>query len=395
MKYLIAGTGGVGGSIAGFLSLAGKDVTCIARGAHLQSIQTNGLKLKSDLKGEHTLRIPATTAEEFNGKADVIFVCVKGYSVDSIVELIKRAAHKDTVVIPILNVYGTGPRIQKLVPEVTVLDGCIYIVGFVSGTGEITQMGKIFRLVYGAHRGTVVKPGLLEAIQQDLQEAGIKVDLSPDINESLRMASTMFYYSKRCIILVDYNEKRMQSNGDDLIFFGKYRGHFLHEILKIDPAYLSWVAYKFIPKIPKQERFVKIAQAYHSIHLDIMIRKSREKRSSSRYLGELGEKLTDLKLKVTRVRLEDDPYKTRVNGTTPQFFVKQVLTLTDASGNLVTMSIPSKNPSAVSCTLSGIEHEYRLGDIIYVASAKVSRRYESYGSKYTRLSHVKFASLNV
>ena len=73
-------------------------------------------------------------------------------------------------------------------------------------------------------------------------------DLSPDINESLRMASTMFYYSKRCIILVDYNEKRMQSNGDDLIFFGKYRGHFLHEILKIDPAYLSWVAYKFIPK---------------------------------------------------------------------------------------------------------------------------------------------------
>ena len=37
MKYLIAGTGGVGGSIAGFLSLAGKDVTCIARGAHLQS----------------------------------------------------------------------------------------------------------------------------------------------------------------------------------------------------------------------------------------------------------------------------------------------------------------------------------------------------------------------
>lgn len=50
MKYLIAGTGGVGGSIAGFLSMAGKDVTCIARGAHLQSIQTNGLKLKSDLR---------------------------------------------------------------------------------------------------------------------------------------------------------------------------------------------------------------------------------------------------------------------------------------------------------------------------------------------------------
>ena len=132
-------------------------------------------------------------------------------------------------------------------------------------------------------------------------------DLSPDINESLRMASTLFYYSRRCLILVDYNEKRMQSNGDDLIFFGKYRGHFLHEILKIDPAYLSWIAYKFTPKIPKQERFVKIAQAYHSVHLDIMLRKTKETRRASRYLGEVNEKLTDLKLKVMRVRLEDDP----------------------------------------------------------------------------------------
>lgn len=182
MKYLIAGTGGVGGSIAGFLSLAGKEVTCIARGAHLEAIQADGLKLKSDLKGEHTLRVKACAAEAYNEKADVIFVCVKGYSVDSITELIKRAAHQDTIVIPILNVYGTGPRIQQLVPGVTVLDGCIYIVGFVSGTGEITQMGSIFRLVYGAHKGTLVAPKLLEAVQQDLQESGIKAEISPDIN---------------------------------------------------------------------------------------------------------------------------------------------------------------------------------------------------------------------
>ncbi len=183
-------------------------------------------------------------------------------------------------------------------------------------------------------------------------------DLSPDINESLRMASTLFYYSRRCLILVDYNEKRMQSNGDDLIFF-------------------------------------EIAQAYHSVHLDIMLRKTKETRRASRYLGEVNEKLTDLKLKVMRVRLEDDPYKTRINGTTPQFFVKQILTLNDASGNLVTMSIPSKTPSAISCTLSGIEHEYRPGEIIYVASARVSRLFESYGSKYTRLSNVKLAIANV
>lgn len=182
MNYLIAGTGGVGGSIAAFLALAGKDVTCIARGEHLTAIRQNGLKLHSDLKGEHTLHIPACTAEEYQGKADVIFVCVKGYSVDSITDLIRRAAKPDTVVIPILNVYGTGPRIQRLVPGVTVLDGCIYIVGFVSGKGEITQMGKIFRLVYGAHKGTDVSRDTLLAVKRDLEESDIKADLSDDIN---------------------------------------------------------------------------------------------------------------------------------------------------------------------------------------------------------------------
>lgn len=190
LKYLIAGTGGVGGSIAAFLALAGKDVTCIARGEHLAAIRENGLQLHSDLKGEHALKVPAYTSEEYTAlvstsadyKADIIFVCVKGYSVDSITELIKNAAHEHTVVIPILNVYGTGPRIQRLVPGVTVLDGCIYIVGFVSGRGEITQMGKIFRLVYGAHRSTIVSRETLEAVQRDLQESGIKADISDDIN---------------------------------------------------------------------------------------------------------------------------------------------------------------------------------------------------------------------
>ena len=72
-------------------------------------------------------------------------------------------------------------------------------------------------------------------------------ELSADINESLRMASTLFFFSRRCLLIVEYNEKRMQSNGDDIISFGRYRGHYLHEILKVDPAYLSWIAYKYTP----------------------------------------------------------------------------------------------------------------------------------------------------
>lgn len=182
-NILIVGTGGVGGSIAGFLALDGHNVTCIARGEHLQSILDNGLHLKSDLKGEHFLNVKACTTEEYNDKADIIFVCVKGYSLDdSIKSVIEKAAKEDTLVVPILNVYGTGTKISNMVPEVTVLDGCIYIVGFVSGKGEITQMGKIFRLVFGARKEAPVEMSRLEEIQSMLVHAGIKADLSDDIN---------------------------------------------------------------------------------------------------------------------------------------------------------------------------------------------------------------------
>ena len=78
-------------------------------------------------------------------------------------------------------------------------------------------------------------------------------DLSTDIHETLRMASTLCFYSPRSLLLVEYNAKRMQSKGDDIISIGKYHGHFLHEILRIDPAYLTWIAFKFQPRIPKQE----------------------------------------------------------------------------------------------------------------------------------------------
>lgn len=146
-------------------------------------------------------------------------------------------------------------------------------------------------------------------------------DLSTDIHETLRMASTLCFYSPRSLLLVEYNAKRMQSKGDDIISVGKYHGHFLHEILRIDPAYLTWIAFKFQPRIPKQERFVQIAKIYHSVHLDIQRRKTYQT-TGGRFLGKEGEKVENLTLTVLSVRLEDNPYKTQLKGTTPYFYVR-------------------------------------------------------------------------
>ena len=47
MKIAIFGAGGVGGYFGGLLARAGHDVGFIARGAHLQALRENGLKVRS------------------------------------------------------------------------------------------------------------------------------------------------------------------------------------------------------------------------------------------------------------------------------------------------------------------------------------------------------------
>ena len=111
---------------------------------------------------------------------------------------------------------------------------------------------------------------------------------------------------------------------------------------------MSWIAYKYTPRIPKQERFVEIAKVYHSIHLDLMLRKAKQNQETGRFLGNIGDKVADLTLKVIKVKVEDDPYKTRINGTTVQFYIRQIVTLTDTSGNLVVIRFTAKSPSGES-----------------------------------------------
>ena len=55
MKYVIAGSGAVGGSIGAFLAKAGKDVVFLARNAHLKALQEKGITMKHTAKGDFTL----------------------------------------------------------------------------------------------------------------------------------------------------------------------------------------------------------------------------------------------------------------------------------------------------------------------------------------------------
>ncbi len=109
----------------------------------------------------------------------------------------------------------------------------------------------------------------------------------------------------------------------------------------------------------------------------------------SRFLGKEGEKVEGLTLKVLHVRLEDDPYKTIVKENIPYFYVRQVLTLEDPIGNLVTFRISAHAASRESCQLPDTAHAFQPGETVNVASARIARTYTSGNKQYTRLNYVK------
>lgn len=191
MKYTIIGAGGTGGCLGFFLKKAGKDVTLIARGKHLEAIRKNGLTIQKLWdESRETLPVKACTAEEYKEIPDVILVCIKGYSMDETVPTIKKIAGKETVVIPILNIYGTGGRLQKKLPELTVTDGCIYVSANIMEPGVILQHGKILRVVFGARKAEEETEKMRE-VAKDMVTDDLEVILSENIR---RDAMVKFSY---------------------------------------------------------------------------------------------------------------------------------------------------------------------------------------------------------
>lgn len=187
MKYVVIGAGGTGGAIGGFMSKAGKDVTLIARGEHLKQMQENGLKFET-LDGNYSVPVKACTMDDYQGIADVVFVCVKGYSLDDTIPFLERITDEHTVVIPILNIYGTGKKLQEKLPKTFVTDGCIYIAAEIKCPGTILMSGKIFRVVYGLRKDTPADLSaklmpILKEVEGDLTDSAITPLLSDFIEK--------------------------------------------------------------------------------------------------------------------------------------------------------------------------------------------------------------------
>lgn len=177
-------------------------------------------------------------------------------------------------------------------------------------------------------------------------------------------------------------------NADDIVSFGKYRSYHLFEVAAIDPKYVTWIANKYEARVQSERRFKELAATYSWVYQDLNTSRMH-KVPVSRFIGTIDEKLNDLHLSVRRVKVEDNPYKTRsVRGTT-HFYVDQKIVASDESGNLFFFTIRASDRSLESGKLSNADHAYQAGEVMHIRSAKVIKHYTSRNIRYTKLGYIK------
>jgi 2-dehydropantoate 2-reductase len=102
MKICIYGAGAIGGYLGAQLSLAGEDVSLIARGKHLEAMQRDGMTLRID--GDERIANPRCTSEPSDLEVqDFVFVTVKAHAVADILEPMQPLLGPETAVVWAVN----------------------------------------------------------------------------------------------------------------------------------------------------------------------------------------------------------------------------------------------------------------------------------------------------
>ena len=183
-KIIIGGIGGVGGYFAGLLAnryfnSEEVEVCFFARGQNLIEIKKNGLKVIK--AGNEIICKPkiATNNPTEIGTADLIILCTKSYDIENAVQQLKPCIDKNTIILPLLNGVDSKEKIQNILPNNTILDGCVYIVSRLTQAGTIENTGTIQKLYFGIDG---VPNQQLKYYETIFKNANIEATLSQNIS---------------------------------------------------------------------------------------------------------------------------------------------------------------------------------------------------------------------
>ncbi len=183
MRVAIVGIGGVGGYYGGKLAHqfppgSEHEILFFCRGAHMEAIRRDGLKLLArdgDLVAHPAM---ATDNAAEMGVVDVALFAVKGYSQPDAACAMRPTVGPSTVVIPLGNGVENDDILKQELGLGRVLNGAVYISTHIEAPGVVEQTGGSRKLVFGSPDGET-EP--YRPIEKMLQAAGIDAVLSSNI----------------------------------------------------------------------------------------------------------------------------------------------------------------------------------------------------------------------
>ena len=104
MKIAIIGAGAIGGLVGAKLALAGEHVTFIVRGANLEAIRDNGIKLVDHDGSEQVARnVTATNDYAEAGVQDIVVLAMKAHQVEAVVDELPKLIGPHTLIVTMQN----------------------------------------------------------------------------------------------------------------------------------------------------------------------------------------------------------------------------------------------------------------------------------------------------
>ncbi len=183
MRFAIYGAGGLGGYYGARLAEAGQEVAFIARGAHLEAIRKNGLKVISPLGDAHLKKPTATSDPKEVGTVDVVIVAVKTWQVPEAARAMQPMIGADTIVVPFLNGVQAPDELAEILGAQHVLGGLSKIFSLIESPGVIRHSNPGAYVEIGELQGG--HSARVEALRAAFEKSGAQAKASDDIRTEL------------------------------------------------------------------------------------------------------------------------------------------------------------------------------------------------------------------
>ncbi|MEP7029581.1 MAG: 2-dehydropantoate 2-reductase [Pseudolabrys sp.] len=179
MRIAAMAAGAVGGYFGARMAAAGHDVYFIARGANLDAIKKNGLKIESVHGDIHLPKANVTDDPKTVGPVDIVLFAVKLWDTEKAAELTKPMVGPNTRVITFQNGVDSVERMAPILGADQTIGGVAYIATTIAAPGVIKHTSAFAKIRFG--RADKKPDAALNAFVTAGKAAKIDLDISADI----------------------------------------------------------------------------------------------------------------------------------------------------------------------------------------------------------------------